>query len=47
MFKDTKYDVCGGVSLANFGFTEYVECEPDVNYIVLDDLPQWSKERKC
>jgi len=44
MFKDSGYDVNGGLSMANLGFTEYSGCEIDVNYIILDDLPQWSKE---
>lgn len=44
MFKDSGYDICGGISMANLGFTEYAGCESDVNYIVLDDLPQWSRD---
>lgn len=30
--------------MANLGFTEYADCEPDVNYVLMDDLPQWQKD---
>jgi hypothetical protein len=46
MFKDSGYNVCGGMSMANLGFAEYADCEPDVNYIVMDDLPQWQRDGK-
>lgn len=44
MFKDSGYDVNGGISMANLGFDEYADCEPNVNYVVLDDLPQWGSK---
>jgi hypothetical protein len=44
MFKDSHFDVLGGLSMANLGFAEYNDCETDVNYVLLDDLPQWSRE---
>src|SRR4051794_27579644 len=28
MFKDSGYDVNGGISMANLGFSEYLDCEP-------------------
>lgn len=46
MFKDSGYNVNGGLSMCNLGFTEYTDCEPDVNYVLLDDLPVWSKDRE-
>ena len=33
MFKESGYNVCGGISLSGLGFGEYADCEPDVNYV--------------
>ncbi|KAI6226210.1 hypothetical protein M3Y99_01320900 [Aphelenchoides fujianensis] len=43
-FADSRWNVLGGLSMSSLGFTEYADCEPEVNYVVLGDLPQWSKD---
>ncbi|KAI6179343.1 hypothetical protein M3Y98_00600200 [Aphelenchoides besseyi] len=44
MFSNSRWNVTGGLSMKNLGFTEYEDCDPEVNYVLMDELPQWNKD---
>lgn len=38
MFEHSKFNVCGGLSMAKLGFKKYEQIEPSVNYVLLSDI---------
>lgn len=46
MFKESSLNVNTGVSMAGLGFKKYSGCEDEINYVVMDEMMLWGKDRK-